>query len=37
MEGRLKQSLLTNDQISSPLEVTKDYVADIRKQLGQAG
>lgn len=32
----IKQSLLTDDQISSALEVTEEYVADIRKQLGQA-
>lgn len=30
----IKQSLLTDDQIASALEVTVDYVADIRKQLG---
>lgn len=30
----IKQSLLTDDQIASALEVTVDYVADIRQQLG---
>jgi len=28
----VKQSLLTDEQIASALEVTVDYVADIRKQ-----
>lgn len=31
----IRQSLLTDDQIASALEVTVDYVSDIRKQLGQ--
>lgn len=30
----IKQSVLTDDQIASALEVTVDYVADIRQQLG---
>ncbi|WP_157486850.1 hypothetical protein [Dyadobacter alkalitolerans] len=29
----IRQSLLTDDQIASALEVTVNYVADIRKQL----
>lgn len=30
----IRQSLLTDDQIASALEVTVDYVAVIRRQLG---
>lgn len=32
VQNLIRQSLLTDDQIASALEVTVDYVADIRKK-----